>query len=191
MIESGPAHAEQRGTRRFIPAAVQVCLQDRYGRSRRTRQRAPEPQVSISPVFLFSSLRFLKQTSQLSRRFSDRARPAGSTTSPVQALSDADSETRAHTSTKIRQRSLESAAVAVILAVTTAEIGGDGWESNPPRTNQQRPANGFEDPCGRVEYRTGPNGPLTQRSINRLGVRRIVFLRTLGHVTHGSRQQSR
>ena len=36
-------------------------------------------------------------------------------------------------------------AVAVILAVTTAEIGGDGWESNPPRTPQQRPANGFED----------------------------------------------
>ena len=36
-------------------------------------------------------------------------------------------------------------------------------------------ASGFEDPCGRVEYRTGPNGPLTQRSINRLGVRRIVF----------------
>src|ERR1035437_6221887 len=66
-------------------------------------------------------------------------------------------------------------AAAVTLAVRTAEIGGDGWESNPPRTPQQRPANGFEDPCGRVEYRTGPNGPLTQRSINRLGVRRIVF----------------
>ncbi len=25
------------------------------------------------------------------------------------------------------------------------EIGGDGWESNPPRTPYQRPANGFED----------------------------------------------
>src|SRR6266851_1538154 len=23
--------------------------------------------------------------------------------------------------------------------------GGDGWESNPPRAPQQRPANGFED----------------------------------------------
>ena len=32
-----------------------------------------------------------------------------------------------------------------MLAVTTTEIGGDGWESNPPRTPQQRPANGFED----------------------------------------------
>src|ERR1700674_2563081 len=32
-----------------------------------------------------------------------------------------------------------------MLAVTVAEIGGDGWESNPPRTPQQRPANGFED----------------------------------------------
>ena len=32
-----------------------------------------------------------------------------------------------------------STAVAVILAVTTSEIGGDGWESNPPRTPQQRP----------------------------------------------------
>src|SRR5438128_12557714 len=27
---------------------------------------------------------------------------------------------------------------------------------------------GFEDPCGRVEFRTGPKGPLTQLSINRL-----------------------
>jgi hypothetical protein len=27
----------------------------------------------------------------------------------------------------------------------TAEIGGDGWESNPPGTPQQRPADGFED----------------------------------------------
>src|ERR1700675_859119 len=42
----------------------------------------------------------------------------------------------------------EPAAVAVILAVTTTEIGGDGWESNPPRTPQQRPANGFEDRGG-------------------------------------------
>jgi hypothetical protein len=31
------------------------------------------------------------------------------------------------------------------LAVTNADVGGDGWESNPPRTPQQRPANGFED----------------------------------------------
>src|SRR2546428_3021575 len=37
------------------------------------------------------------------------------------------------------------ATVAVMLAVTAAESGGDGWESNPPRTPQQRPANGFED----------------------------------------------
>src|ERR1700674_4813246 len=75
-----------------------------------------------------------------------------------------------------------SAAVAVILAVVTANFGGDGWESNPPRTPQQRPANGFEDPCGRVEYRTGPKGPLTQRSINRLGSSLIVFSEP-GHVT--------
>ena len=40
-------------------------------------------------------------------------------------------------------------AVAVILAVIGTRSGGDGWESNPPRTPQQRPANGFEDrgPC--------------------------------------------
>src|SRR5438876_4490040 len=38
-----------------------------------------------------------------------------------------------------------SAAVAVILAVIARETGGDGWESNPPRTPQQRPADGFED----------------------------------------------
>jgi hypothetical protein len=35
--------------------------------------------------------------------------------------------------------------------------------------------NGFEDPCGRVEYGSGPKGPLTQRSINRLGGSPIVF----------------
>ena len=35
--------------------------------------------------------------------------------------------------------------VAVILAVIALRNGGDGWESNPPRTPQQRPANGFED----------------------------------------------
>jgi hypothetical protein len=31
------------------------------------------------------------------------------------------------------------------VAVIPAKAGGDGWESNPPRTPQQRPANGFED----------------------------------------------
>jgi hypothetical protein len=36
-------------------------------------------------------------------------------------------------------------APAVSLAVITAKFGGDGWESNPPRTPQQRPADGFED----------------------------------------------
>ncbi len=35
--------------------------------------------------------------------------------------------------------------VAVILAVIATKSGGDGWESNPPRTPQQRPADGFED----------------------------------------------
>ena len=37
------------------------------------------------------------------------------------------------------------AGVAVNLAAIDAKFGGDGWESNPPRTPQQRPANGFED----------------------------------------------
>ena len=31
------------------------------------------------------------------------------------------------------------------LSSTALRIGGDGWESNPPRTPQQRPADGFED----------------------------------------------
>src|SRR5487761_909818 len=66
---------------------------------------------------------------------------------------------------------LASSALAVICATN----GGDGCESNPPRTPQQRPANGFEDPRGRVEFRTGSERPLTQWSTNRLGVRRIVF----------------
>jgi hypothetical protein len=38
--------------------------------------------------------------------------------------------------------------LAVILAGAGTKIGGDGWESNPPRTPQQRPANGFEDRGG-------------------------------------------
>ena len=32
-----------------------------------------------------------------------------------------------------------------MLAVVAMKSGGDGWESNPPRTPQQRPADGFED----------------------------------------------
>src|SRR5713101_1104842 len=43
-------------------------------------------------------------------------------------------------------------AVAVSLAVIATKNGGDGWESNPPRTPQQRPANSFED--------RGPGGPM-------------------------------
>jgi hypothetical protein len=45
----------------------------------------------------------------------------------------------------IRPGSLGSSPAAVILAVRSTESGGDGWESNPPRTPQQRPADGFED----------------------------------------------
>src|SRR5579864_8434370 len=37
------------------------------------------------------------------------------------------------------------APVAVFFAVIRHRFGGDGWESNPPRTPQQRPADGFED----------------------------------------------
>src|SRR5260221_13739329 len=48
-------------------------------------------------------------------------------------------------SSRDRRSVLMFAAVAVILAVTATKSGGDGWESNPPRTPQQRPANGFED----------------------------------------------
>jgi hypothetical protein len=40
---------------------------------------------------------------------------------------------------EVRQNAQMSAAVAVNLAVTTAEIGGDGWESNPPRTPHSAP----------------------------------------------------
>jgi hypothetical protein len=42
-------------------------------------------------------------------------------------------------------RPLRVAAVAVNLAVIATPFGGDGWESNPPRAPQQRPADGFED----------------------------------------------
>ena len=43
------------------------------------------------------------------------------------------------TSIVIRDRALTFAAVAVNLAVTSTEIGGDGWESNPPRTPHSAP----------------------------------------------------
>ena len=39
--------------------------------------------------------------------------------------------------------------------------GGDGWESNPPRTPQQRPANGFEDRAFVVQRR--PPAPAADR----------------------------
>ena len=48
-------------------------------------------------------------------------------------------------SANVRYRPYTFATVAVILAVMIAKSGGDGWESNPPRTRHRRPANGFED----------------------------------------------
>jgi hypothetical protein len=55
-------------------------------------------------------------------------------------------------STEMSQRALKAASVTVILAVKNQKFGGDGWESNHPRTPQQRPANGFED-RGTAMYR--------------------------------------
>src|SRR5712692_3824287 len=52
--------------------------------------------------------------------------------------------------------------LAVILAVIAPGSGGDGWESNPPRTPQQRPANGFEDRGSVVRRR--PNRSAADRS---------------------------
>ena len=43
------------------------------------------------------------------------------------------------------------------------------------RFRSSKPADGFEDSRGRVEFRAGPKVALTQRSINHLGVIRIVF----------------
>jgi hypothetical protein len=57
--------------------------------------------------------------------------------------------------------------LAVILAVSTAEFGGDGWESNPPRTPHSAPQNGFEDRGPAVEWRAVPSAavqPLEHRS---------------------------
>ena len=39
----------------------------------------------------------------------------------------------------IRQSTATPADVAVNLAVTTGKSGGDGWESNPPRTPHSAP----------------------------------------------------
>jgi hypothetical protein len=68
------------------------------------------------------------------------------------------------------------------LAVTNARFGGDGWESNPPRTPQQRPADGFEDrgehqlpyiPDDRARLATGLDGYT-------LGGWRLAFTATAG-----------
>src|ERR1700687_749181 len=60
-------------------------------------------------------------------------------------------------------------------------VGGDGWESNPPRTPHQRPANGFEDrgpavhncPHAGAAVRTKESvvrdGPPSSIEIHRLG----------------------
>src|SRR2546427_6147259 len=63
-------------------------------------------------------------------------------------------------SSRFHRDAWKSAAVAVILAVIAANFGGDGWESNPPRTPQQRPANGFEDRGASV-----PNRPPTNAAV--------------------------
>src|SRR5207245_1802856 len=42
----------------------------------------------------------------------------------------------------------EPISVGVRVGVSGAKSGGDGWESNPPGTPQQRPADGFEDRGG-------------------------------------------
>ncbi len=55
--------------------------------------------------------------------------------------------------------------MAVILAVIAPESGGDGWESNPPRTPQQRPANGFED-RGRHQPPNIPSAKMLVRQRN-------------------------
>src|SRR6266566_5565300 len=47
--------------------------------------------------------------------------------------------------------------------------GGDGWESNPPRTPQQRPANGFED---RGEHQLS-NIPSIGNAIRSAGCQRL------------------
>ena len=47
---------------------------------------------------------------------------------------------------RARKRSRKPFAVfGCHLAVIATKSGGDAWESNPPRTPQQRTANGFED----------------------------------------------
>ncbi len=50
-----------------------------------------------------------------------------------------DGSAREVRSTITHGRLPASAAVAVNLAVTTTEFGGDGWESNPPRTLHSAP----------------------------------------------------
>src|SRR5438132_3313765 len=42
--------------------------------------------------------------------------------------------------------------------------GGDGWESNPPRTPQQRPANSFEDRVSDIRCRPPTSAPDRNRA---------------------------
>src|SRR5712691_467949 len=54
--------------------------------------------------------------------------------------------------------------LAVILAVIAPGSGGDGWESNPPRTPQQRPANGFEDRGAAIHLGPWKSGEVRSRA---------------------------
>jgi hypothetical protein len=56
-----------------------------------------------------------------------------------------------------------------MLAVIPAKTGGDGWESNPPGTPQQRPADGFEDRVSDVRQRPRTS---VQDQYSKVGVRR-------------------
>src|SRR6202158_4984196 len=73
-----------------------------------------------------------------------------------------------------------------MLAVIATKSGGDGWESNPPRTPQQRPANGFEDrgrhqppiiPSARNRIRSAPasDAPCTSKPDPCHGTTRFIW----------------
>jgi hypothetical protein len=52
--------------------------------------------------------------------------------------------------------------MAVILAVTSADFGGDGWESNPPRTPHSAPQTVLKT-AGGTSPRTSPAGKMLFR----------------------------
>jgi hypothetical protein len=86
-------------------------------------------------------------------------------------------------SASVPERDQTVAAVAVIPPTN----GGDGWESNPPRTRHRRPANGFED-RGRHQPPNIPAKNPRSHAPSQMAARRGCLAATAGRPETGASQ---